>query len=78
MRDGMALLDEGVPRGDGVRVIKKGQLRRWRTINKEHVFLIVESSRSANSFCKVLDEGKLEWRSHLDVEANSEVIDETG
>lgn len=78
MRDGMALLDEGVPRGDGDRVIKKGQLRRWRTINKDRVFLIVESVGSANRSCKVLDEGKLEWRSHLDVEANSEVIDEKG
>lgn len=74
----MALLVEGVPRRDGDRVIKKGQLRRWRTINKVHVFLVVETLGSVNGSCKVLDEGKLEWRSHLDVEANSEVIDEAG
>ena len=59
--------------------MKPGDLRRWLPKHSNRVILIVRIRGQKNGYCDYLEGGKLhEWAPMLDVEVNSEVIDETG
>lgn len=89
----MALLDEGMPRWDGDRVIKKGQLRRWTDTEDGEVFMTIgyeiiygedrraelgwSGARRCRKVWTILQDGTTHAVGHIEIETYSKVISET-
>lgn len=57
--------------------MKPGDLRQWKKIRSERIFLVLKVS-GPNGYCCVLERGEVESWSCLDVLSNSEAVNEAG